>query len=346
MAPYPVPGLGGGGDTPEQATFTQFVAAPNGDGRELYATGFSDQRCATTHCPVLFRSTDAGVSWTRLPAAGFVGGTVMLPPSYPADDRIFIAGPNALQVSNNHGARFDNLTPLGGFAAMSPAFSSGDPRILVGAVPGWIYHDGSPVVTPLDLAPVPASTALSFAFAPGYPVDDRVLLGGAVAKGSEPQSSVVSVCQHTTCAPAVPLPGAVGVPNLLTTRAFAATGRAFAWRVGRLFRTTDGGSSFSTLPLPAPADVEALAEDSAGNLYLALLHPQAAGPPIGGVFVSHDGGSSWTRLGTGTALANGAYTVAALPDGRLFAAPDGTLGGGLLCSADAGRTWARRCPHS
>jgi len=114
----PIPGLGGGGDTPEQATFTQFAASPNGGGRELYATGFSGDNCAT-RCPVLFRSTDAGVSWKRLPAVGFVGGTIMLPPSYPADDRIFIAGPNALQVSNDGGRSFTDLTPLGGFAAMS-----------------------------------------------------------------------------------------------------------------------------------------------------------------------------------------------------------------------------------
>src|SRR5207302_9469193 len=205
VSPYPVPGLGGGGQTPEQASFAQFVAAPNSDGRELYATGFSDERCATTHCPVLFRSTDAGVSWKRLPAVGFVGGTVTLPPSYPADDRIFIAGPNALQVSNDDGGTFSDLTPLGGFAAMSPAFSTGDPRILVGAVPGWIYHDDSRVVTPLDLAPAPASTALSFAFAIEYPTDPRELIGGAVAHGDEPQSSVVSVCRHPNCSPAAPL---------------------------------------------------------------------------------------------------------------------------------------------
>jgi RNA polymerase sigma-70 factor (ECF subfamily) len=344
--PYPVPGLGGGGETPEQATFTQFVASPHGDGRELYATGFSPEHCATAHCPVLFRSTDAGVSWTRLRAFAFVGGTVMLPPSYPADDRIFIAGPNALQVSNDHGASFTNLTPLGGFAAMSPAFSTGDRRILVGAVPGWIYHDDNNAVTPLDLAPVPASAALSFAFAPTYPADPRLLIGGAVARSGDAQSSVVSACNKNSCGPAVPLAGSDGVPTLLTTHAFATTGVAFAWQAGRLFRTSSGGATFSGLSLPVDAGVQALAEDAADNLYLALLSAQPDGTPVGGVFVSRDRGSTWARLGATTALFRGAYTVAALPDGRLFAAPDATTGGGLLCSADAGRTWARRCPHS
>jgi RNA polymerase sigma-70 factor, ECF subfamily len=343
---YPVPGLGGGGETPEEATFTQFVASPHGEGRELYATGFSAERCATASCPVLFRSTDAGVSWKRLRAIGFAGGTIMLPPSYPADDRIFIAGPNALQVSDDGGATFSNLTPLGGFAAMSPAFSAGDPRIFVGAVPGWIYHDDQKLVTPLDLAPAPASAALSFAFSPAYPADNRVLVGGAEASGGDAQSSVVSTCEHTACRPAVSLPESGGVPTLLTTRAFASSGVAFAWRVSKLFRTTDGGGRFSAVTLPVPADVQALSEDGAGTLYLALLRPQPKGPSIGGVFASHDGGSHWQRLGAGTTLDYGAVTVAALPDGRLFAAPAATQGGGLLCSADAGRTWARRCPHS
>ena len=286
----PIPGLGGGGDTPEQATFTQFAASPNGGGRELYATGFSGDNCAT-RCPVLFRSTDAGVSWKRLPAVGFVGGTIMLPPSYPADDRIFIAGPNALQVSNDGGRSFTDLTPLGGFAAMSPAFSAGDPRILVGAVPGWIYHDDSRVVTPLDLAPAPPSTALSFAFAPTFPADPRVLIGGAVAQDGDPQSSVVSVCRQTTCGPSTPLPGSVGVPALFATRAFASTGVAFAWHAGWLFRSTSGGNAFSRVSLPTPADVQALAEDASGNLYLALLRAGADGTPSGGVFVSSDGGT-------------------------------------------------------
>jgi photosystem II stability/assembly factor-like uncharacterized protein len=167
-----------------------------------------------------------------------------------------------------------------------------------------------------------------------------------VAQGGDAQSSAVSVCRHTTCGAAAPLPGSVGVPSLFATRAFATTGLAFAWRAGQLFRTTSGGAAFSALSLPAPADVEALAEDAAGNLYLALLRPQPEGPPVGGVFVSHDGGSHWERLGQGTPLANGALTVAALPDGRLFAAPNGVTASGLLCSADAGRTWARRCQHS
>jgi len=173
-----------------------------------------------------------------------------------------------------------------------------------------------------------------------------VLIGGAVAQDGDPQSSVVSVCRQTTCGPSTPLPGSVGVPALFATRAFASTGVAFAWHAGWLFRSTSGGNAFSRVSLPTPADVQALAEDASGNLYLALLRAGADGTPSGGVFVSSDGGTSWVRLGAGTALAHGATTVASLPDGRLFAAPDSNQGGGLLCSADAGRTWARRCPHS
>src|SRR5205807_9220664 len=45
--------------------------------------------------------------------------------------------------------------------------------------------------------------------------------------------------------------------------------------------------------------------------------------------------------GKDTALAKGASSVVSLGHDRLLAAPNAS---GLLCSADAGKTWAKRCP--
>src|SRR3712207_7619789 len=50
--------------------------------------------------------------------------SVMLPPAYPADSRIFEIDDRALRVSGDGGHIFRPLTPLGGHAAMSPGFSS------------------------------------------------------------------------------------------------------------------------------------------------------------------------------------------------------------------------------
>ena len=85
-----------------------------------------------------------------------------------------------------------------------------------------------------------------------------------------------------------------------------------------------------------------MAEDQAGGLYVALLDTSGRAS-TGGVFVSRDAGTTWSRIGAGTALDRGATAVMPLPDGRLLAAPYSSIGGGLLCSPDDGATWGQRC---
>src|SRR5205823_2135748 len=155
----------------------------------------------------------------------------------------------------------------------------------------------------LQMSPLPSSHGLSFAFAPTYPTDQRVLVGGATTDDSDHlQSSVVSVCRSSTCDDPVSLPGADGVPSLLVSRSFATTGLAFAWAGPHLYRSTDGGARFRALAPPAPAGVQALAEGDDGTLYAALLGADADGHPVGGLFVSHDAGRTWNRLGHDTLL--------------------------------------------
>jgi hypothetical protein len=288
----------------------------------------------------LFHSTDGGASWKRIRAFGFEGGVVMMPPSYPADSRIFVGGPNALKVSNDGGRSFTPLTPAGGYTAMSPAFSSGDSRILVGAIPGWIYHDDTKAVTPFDAVPESTSQALSFAYAPAYPRDHRIVVGGTGASSN--QNTVVSACDVSNCTPPAPLAGSVGTPAVMTSRTYSTSGLVFAWTPQGLYRSADGAASFLPVKLPITAEVRGVAEDSHGTLYSALFHNGANGTS-GGLFSSHDTGRTWTRLGAGTVLDNGVFAVTALPSGNLLAAPYGLRGGGLQCSSDGGRTWAPRC---
>src|SRR5205823_8008525 len=153
-------------------------------------------------------------------AFGFQGGTVMVPPSS-ADSRVFVANAKALQVSDDGGGNFAGIAPLGGPAAMSPGFSATDRRILVGAAPGWVYHDDAPPnqnLTPLDLAPLPASQEFSFAFAPTHPSDDRTFVGSEPTNQDGMSLSAVSVCHATQCDPAVELPGAMGTPTVVPSR--------------------------------------------------------------------------------------------------------------------------------
>jgi hypothetical protein len=123
---------------------------------------------------------------------------------------------------------------------------------------------------------------------------------------------------------------------------FVDSGEAFAWSGSHLFRTTNAGRTFSPVALPDAATITTLVADGE-RLFLATAATTPAGP-IGGLYVSDDLGASWRPLGADTLLAGGVGAVVPLPNGRILAAPQATLGRGLLCSADDGRTWATRCP--
>ena len=326
---------------PEDADFVHVVASPRyEDDGVLYASGVARERCPLG-CPVLFKSSDRGATWQRLDGRGFAGGLIMLPPSYPEDSRIFVISDVALAVSDDDGASFVNLTPLGGAAAMSPGFSTVDRTILVGAVPGWEYHDEIGKVTPLSFLPPPVGPVLTFAYAPDA-ADRRVFVGGTTTVAENRSASAVWLCNAGACAEPIALDGASGPPRIAVSPAFSADGVAFAWRDDRLYRTLDAGRSFTAVTLPASGAVAALAYDAVGRVYVAIDGVDHAGA-TGGLFVSTNHGSTWAPLGRDTALARGARAITALQDGRLLAAPSNQSGGGLLCSADGGRKWGPRC---
>ena len=333
---------GQGGATPEGSGFVSFTPSPNyANDHEVYASGVATRGCVSGQCPTLFRSTDGGTTWVRVRSVAFGGGTVLLPPSYPGDHRIFEIDDHALRTSADGGHLFRPLTPLGGHAAMSPGFSGNDRQILVGAMPGWIYHDDNTIVTPFNLAPEPTSVALSFAYSPAYVSDHKLIVAGTGPPLAS--QSLVSRCAGSTCTPATPLIGSVGTPSLLASRSYVTSGLAYAWQQARFYRSVDGGASFGSVALPVPGIVQSVAEDPDGGLYVALLDKKLDGTSTGGLFVSGDQGATWSRIGAGTALDRGATAVMPLPDGRLLVAPYAPGGGGLLCSGDNGGTFAPRC---
>ena len=339
--------LGLGGEpitTPEEAWFTQLAMVPGAraDGTVI-GVGQSTVNCPGVECHVLFLSEDMGATWQRLPAAGFHGGTVLLPPMWPTDRRIFVIGPDALQESTDGGATFVTRAPTGQTGAMSPGFSAGDPVIWVGLAPGWVYHDDTKGVTPLDLWPRPVTETATYAFAPAWPTDNRVLVGGWTMGPDGAPAATVTGCGAGTCTASATLPGLTRTPQLLTLPSFGRTGGAFAWAGDRLLRSLDAGASFAPIQLPGPGNVSSLVASGDDTLYLALADVTPEGEQVGGLFVSEDRGDSWHRLGAKSRLSRGVASVVARPDGRLVAGVQPAAGGGVLCSADAGRSWARRC---
>jgi photosystem II stability/assembly factor-like uncharacterized protein len=344
VAPAALPlGIGAAAiTTPEEAWFTQFATAP-GDDRTIIGVGQASANCPGVGCNVLFMSEDAGASWRRLTAAGVAGGTVMLPPAWPSDHRIFVIGPSSLQESTDGGETFVARTPTGHSGAMSPGFSSGDPVIWVGLAPGWVYHDDTKAVTPIDLLPPPVSDSPTYAFAPAWPADNRVLVGGWGMGPDGSPVATVTTCGTGTCATPATLAGVVGSPEVLTMPSFAHTGTAFAWAGDKLMRSTDAGTSFAPVALPGPGKVSRLTAAADDRLYLALADVTPEGDQVGGLYVSDDHGASWRHLGAKTRLGRGVSSVVVRHDGRLVAGVQAAAGGGLLCSADGGRSWARRC---
>jgi photosystem II stability/assembly factor-like uncharacterized protein len=336
---------------------TGVTTAPAGsNSRDVFATGASPQACppvksagpgpssAPAACPVLFHSADGGVTWQRLRATGYAGGNVLLAPTFPTDRRIFVSGPNGLQISSDNGATFPTVVPLAGPTAISPAFAI-DHRILIGSVPGWAYRDDTNTTTPLRLWNRPPGGTLSFAFSPTYAKDGQLFVSSIVpGAGSSPQpASAVTTCTFLKCGAPVVLDGADGQATVLPSHSFATNGVVFAWTDDSLYRSSDGGDSFKAVTLPGKGNVGSVAEDPDGTLYVALSNIDPKGVKTGGVYASRDGGKTWTQLNEGTTLAKGTTSVTSIGHDRVLASP---AAGGLLCSADAGKTWANRCPAS
>jgi RNA polymerase sigma-70 factor (ECF subfamily) len=339
--------LGIGGEaitTPEEAWFTQLATVPGSrtDGTVI-GVGRSLLNCPGVGCHVLFLSEDMGVTWRRLTASGFRGGTVMLPPLWPTDRRIFVIAPDGLQESTDGGETFVTRAPTGQTGAMSPGFSTGDPVIWTGLAPGWVYHDDTKAVTPIDLLPRPVADTATYAFAPAWPADNRVLVGGwAMGQDGVPAATVTG-CGAGTCGASIALPGVTRTPQLLTLPSFGRTGTAFGWAGDRMLRSTDAGASFAEIPLPGHGLVSTLVATPDDTLYLALADVTPEGDQVGGLWVSRDQGDSWKRLHGKTRLARGVVSVVARPDGRLVAGVQPAAGGGVLCSTDAGERWDTRC---
>lgn len=326
---------------PEDAVLTEFAASPSYDrDGTVFAVGSVGEGCAYAPCAVAFRSTDRGVSWTRLEAVGFQGGALLLPSSYPADPRIFAAGPTALQVSHDGGRTFAAVAPLGGSAAISPTFAQ-DGRIVLGQAPGWEYRDAVGGVRPSSTIVRSSTVAINPVFSPTYADDGALFVGATTLNGIAQHQATVFNCVEAVCS-GVPLPGAMGAPAVAVGPAPSGAAQPVAaWRGDMLFRSLDAGRRFDRADLPLSGYIRSVAFDSAGRMLVGVRDGSAEGSS-GGLVVSADGGTSWTRIG-GAHVNRGVEAVAALPDGRILVSLPVTAGGGVLCSTDSGASWERRC---
>ena len=309
--------------------------------RTAYVAGTAT--CSVPHCPpVLFRTIDGGASWERLEGAGFNGRQILLPPAYGAgDQRIFAVGPLGLEVSEDGGSTFrpaaaTTVADSAGSSAISPGFNNGDPTIVMGDQSLIQYRDDLKTAAPTR--PVPGRGPLHPAFSPNYQEDGLLFVGGLEFSGVRWAPSVFR-CSGEVCSGAPLSVETSETPRVRPSPDFAVTGLAYAFTTDGLFASMDRGEAFREVAVPWVEPLRDVASSGGGRLFAAVRSP---GPDsVGFVYESSDGGGSWSLL-ENPAFAGGVTSIRVSGDHVLAA----LHGGGIACSADAGETWAARCPAS
>lgn len=323
--------------TPEDTQFTSIAESPDYENDHmLFASGTV---CPRAGCEVLFVSRDGGATWTQSESRDFRGHSVLLPPNYPADPRIFAMGSSGLQVSADAGQSFELALPIEGDVAISPLFDSSDPRILIGAsvvTEYWAYQQ--PVAKPAALIG-PAGKWLTVAFSPAYAKDLTIFAGGVRPDAGGTLRPTVNRCADYVCDSVVFSEGG-DAPEIRISPRFDRDSVVYAFNGSYLFRSKDRGTTFeSSTPWGSTkATIKDLLVSESGAIYAAL---ESSNGRVTGVFRSVDGGATWNggRVRFNS-FEHGVRALSLTPDGRLIALSSGS---GLACSSDLGRTWAARC---
>ena len=324
------------GATPENTQFTSVAPSPNyQQDHTLVAAG--RVTCPQTLCSVLFVSRDSGASWVRIPTREFYGVTILLPPSYPTDPRIFAMGPSGLQVAPD-GSDFEVVLPIEGDAALSPLFDGGEERILIGATVITEYWADTELVKPATLLG-PAGKWLTVAFSPDYVSDKTIFVGGIRPDTGGVLRPTVNRCTDSVCESLV-FETSYDAPWIRPSMAFSRDRTVYAFTTHALFRSVDAGTTFTA------AEPEFATRGMINDVLVTgdgsvLVATTGISPSDAGVHRSSDGGATWTKLRVPiTGFEAGSIKLVGLADGRLIA-----LGAerGIACSEDGGRTWMSRC---
>lgn len=333
-----LPGFSDGAQQPDDAH--AMTVAASDDGRTVIVTGptSAEHRSDAGGRVAMYRSDDGGHTWRRLRAGGYTAGRIMVPPGFAGHGTMFVVTDTTLLRSIDGGDNFEPMSASRGVAVPSPRYAT-DRQVFVAPAGLAVYDDSVLATIPLTAAPTSTSPLLGgLALSPEHPSDPTILVGVTMPMGNKTSQALVQRCTPTKCDVPVALPDGRFAPRLL--RSVSVPGLTVAWTADRLYRSLDGGITFTALPVPAGVDILQVADGRKGELLLARSNTGRS--TDSGLLRSGDGGLTWAPLGVDTPLQQGARSVVHLGGGRIVAGL--SPGAGLLCSWDNGVSWAPRCP--
>ena len=313
----------------------------------LFASGTVVRGCRQGACPALFRSTDHGVSWQQVSASGFSGGSILLPPDFPANPTVFAMSHVGLARSDDGGRTFVAVSPVYAPAAIAPDSPPGDARVLIATDPPVTYSERSGLLAAGLLLPPDLSEVDDVAFAGDGA--HAVFTGRRLdAAGTAYQDAVVvdcaPSCRYVLVAPDVAL-------HLAVSPSFGSDGTYFAFASQHIYVTHDGGTSMEAMAPPLPGTVGSIAMSPSyerdGRIAISAYQLDASLRPEAAVAVSTDGARSFRTVSSiGLPPTHTVSSMAMLPDGHILATLSGPDAAGLFgirCSTDGGATWHLSC---
>jgi RNA polymerase sigma factor (sigma-70 family) len=329
--------------SPDGALFLQIQPAPRFERTHALVAVAMGYAC---QCILGFTSPDAGATWTSfsLPVNGSSQPTVVLPPAYPDDPRVFLAYPLWLSgadcVLARAGATTCDPLPLVGALQVDAAFDSGFPVVYasepnVGVV---AYDVESHATHVLAVNPYSASPPAIAAPTGVVPVALYIRTFGGAGLGG---ATVLLACARDfTCAQrnTVEFLGQVAVDredrggNVL----LAGASSTFA----AVDVSVDGGRSFASVTVDGNMVMNVQFAGTADRLTTWAL-TETTNSFDYSLYWSGWGSGRWHRLAL-PFHPTGSVELAVISGDRLVVAD--TNAPGFWCTVDLGRTWGHRCP--
>jgi RNA polymerase sigma factor (sigma-70 family) len=319
--------LPGAEATPVNSGINQTAASPNypSDHTVLVAGTITDGCVAGPSCAALFRTTDAGVSWSRLAYLTYKDGLILLPPTYPTDPAIFMLVPYVgLEESPSGDGTFNRVIPGISNAAIAPWSPPGQDEV-AGIAGNALQIYPPEATTPASTATLPANFVAGSVV---FTAPDVVAVGGWMGAAGGPLAvsgvGAVTLCPLSgACGPAVTLPGSTGVAPILGATPSVATDHVVvATMPTGAYISRDSGRSF-TLALPAPSGTAfqtgSVGEGPAGPRILLSTARTPQRPKLV-ILSSDDLGQSFTGITGNLDSISNLVGTAAYPDGTILAA--------------------------